>query len=149
LLLSGIGGTVLGVYAKAPVQATKNLVGYLARYSHRSANGNGCLLSDDGKRVRFAYHDYRDERNKVMSLSGEEFIRRFLQHVLPKGLQSIRHYGFLANACWVKKRSLLLAAIKPSGDKVKQTCCDQASGERHTTQNGVRSEGCGKSAEEG
>jgi len=127
--LDALMGKAWVVYAKAPVQATKNLIGYLARYSHRSAISNGRLLSDDGKTVRFAYHDYRDERNKVMALSGGEFIRRFLQHVLPKGLQRIRHYGFLANACWMKKRPLLLAAIKRSGDEVAPTCCDTPSGD--------------------
>ncbi len=71
---------------------------YLGRYTHRVAISNHRLLSCDDGQVRFAYRDRSDgDRRKIASLSAEEFIRRFLLHVLPPGFMRIRHYGFLAN----------------------------------------------------
>jgi hypothetical protein len=71
---------------------------YLARYTHRVAISNSRLVALDGERVTFRYKDYAaDGRHKTMVLAGHEFIRRFLQHVLPSGFVKIRHYGLLAN----------------------------------------------------
>ena len=70
---------------------------YLGRYTHRVAISNPRLLALEDGQVSFAWKDYRDSANKVMTVSAEEFIRRFLQHSLPSGFQRIRYYGFLAN----------------------------------------------------
>jgi hypothetical protein len=71
---------------------------YLARYTHRVAISNHRLVSLADGRVTFRYKDYaEDHRHKTMSLPAEEFLRRFVQHVLPKGFVKVRHYGLLAN----------------------------------------------------
>jgi hypothetical protein len=73
---------------------------YLSRYTHRIAISNRRLMSADEDGVTFKYKDYRIEgpaRDKTMTLATDEFIRRFLIHVLPKGFHRIRHYGLLAN----------------------------------------------------
>jgi hypothetical protein len=73
---------------------------YLSRYTHRIAISNRRLLSADQNGIAFKYKDYRIEgpaRYKTMTLATDEFIRRFLIHVLPKGLHRIRHYGLLAS----------------------------------------------------
>ena len=88
------------VYSKPCFEAGDSVVRYLARYTHRTAISDQRILNMTQDQVAFRYKDYRDQnRCKVMRLSVEEFIRRFLLHVLPKGLMRIRHYGFLANAC--------------------------------------------------
>lgn len=86
------------VYSKAPFAGPRKLLDYLGRYTHRVAISNHRLLSCDDDQVRFTYRDRSDgDRRKIASLSAEEFIRRFLLHVLPPGFMRIRHYGFLAN----------------------------------------------------
>ena len=71
---------------------------YLARYTHRVAISNSRLVALNEDRVTFRYKDYADDqRHKTMALPAHEFIRRFLQHVLPSGFVKIRHYGLLAN----------------------------------------------------
>jgi hypothetical protein len=86
------------VYAKPPFGGPEQVLKYLARYTHRVAISNSRLLSLDGERVTFRYKDYADDqRSKTMTLAAHEFIRRFLQHVLPSGFVKIRHYGLLAN----------------------------------------------------
>jgi len=71
---------------------------YVGRYTHRVAISNNRLLDIAEGKVTFRYKDYRhDARQKTMTLQAEEFIRRFLLHVLPEGFQRIRYYGFLAN----------------------------------------------------
>ena len=88
------------VYAKPCVSYTPAVVDYLARYTHRIAISDPRIAAVDDHTVRFSYRDSRNENApRVMSLEGEEFIRRYLQHILPKGLMRIRHYGFLANRC--------------------------------------------------
>lgn len=89
------------VYAKKPFAGPKQVLAYLARYTHRVAIANSRLLDFDGKRVAFKWKDYRakaKDRDKTMTLDVDEFIRRFLLHVLPGGFHRIRHYGILANA---------------------------------------------------
>jgi hypothetical protein len=86
------------VYSKAPFAGPRKLLDYLGRYTHRVAISNHRLLSCDDGEVRFTYRDRSDgDRRKIASLPAEEFIRRFLLHVLPSGFMRIRHYGFLAN----------------------------------------------------
>ncbi len=71
-----------------------------------------CFIDFDGEQVALRYKDYRDgDRQKVMMLSGEELLRHFLLHVLPKGLMRVRHYGFLANRCRAKRLPQIRAAI--------------------------------------
>jgi len=86
------------VYAQPPFGGPQHVIEYLGRYTHRVAISNRRLLAMDNGQVSFAWKDYRDGgNNKVMTVSAEEFIRRFLQHALPTGFQRIRYYGWLAN----------------------------------------------------
>jgi hypothetical protein len=86
------------VYAKAPFGGPEQVLKYLARYTHRVAISNSRLVVLDNDQVTFRYKDYADDRrSKTMVLAAHEFIRRFLQHVLPSGFVKIRHYGLLAN----------------------------------------------------
>ena len=89
------------VYAKPPFGGPEAVLAYLSRYTHRVAISNNRLISADAKTVTFRWKDYRiknGDRQKVMGLATDEFIRRFLIHVLPDGFHRIRHYGFLASA---------------------------------------------------
>jgi hypothetical protein len=88
------------VYAKRPFAGPEAVLAYLSRYTHRVAISNSRLLSLDDRGVTFRWKDYRAEgrtRHKTMTLAAEEFMRRFLLHVLPSGFHRIRHYGLLAN----------------------------------------------------
>ncbi len=86
------------VYAKPPFGGPQQVLEYLGRYTHRVAISNNRLLDFSDGDVTFVWKDYRHEsRSKTMQLDGDEFIRRFLLHVLPSGFQRIRHYGLLAN----------------------------------------------------
>ena len=85
------------VYAKPPFGGPERVLAYLARYTHRTAIANSRLVTVDDDEVAFSYKDYRrGGRSRVMRLAPNEFIRRFLLHVLPDGFHRIRHYGFLA-----------------------------------------------------
>ncbi len=89
------------VYAKPPFGGPEAVLAYLSRYTHRVAISNRRLISLDESGVTFRYKDYRRdgaERYRTMTLATDEFIRRFLLHVLPKGFHRIRHYGLLASA---------------------------------------------------
>ena len=89
------------VYAKPPFAGPEAVLAYLSRYTHRVAISNRRLVAFDESGVTFRYKDYRrqgPERQQVMTLSTDEFIRRFLLHVLPRGFHRIRHYGLLAGA---------------------------------------------------
>ena len=86
------------VYAKPPFGGPQHVLEYLGRYTHRVAISNNRLIDFVDGKVSFRWKDYRhDSRQKVMRLDAQEFMRRFLLHVLPSGFQRIRHYGFLAN----------------------------------------------------
>jgi hypothetical protein len=86
------------VYAKPPFGGPEAVLKYLARYTHRAAISNGRLLDFVDGEVHIRYKDYaHGQRKRVLKLSAVEFIRRLLLHVLPTGLQRIRHYGILAN----------------------------------------------------
>ena len=89
------------VYAKRPFGGPDAVLAYLSRYTHRIAIANSRLVAFNGARVTFKWKDYRargDARYKLMTLAANEFIRRFLIHVLPDGFHRIRHYGLFANA---------------------------------------------------
>jgi hypothetical protein len=86
------------VYAKPPFAGPQQVLDYVGRYTHRVALSNDRLLDMENGEVRFRWKDYRDNnRQKTMTLTADEFIRRFLLHVLPHGFQRIRYYGFLGN----------------------------------------------------
>ena len=86
------------VYAKPPFAGPEQVLGYLGRYTHRVAIANSRLVGLADDQVSFTWKDYRqDGKTKVMTLSADEFIRRFLQHTVPDGFHRIRHIGFLAN----------------------------------------------------
>ncbi len=120
---------------------------YLARYTHRVAISNHRLVALEEGQVTFRYKDYADgQRDKVMTLPVEEFLRRFVQHVLPQGFVKIRHYGLLANRQRGQKlalsRQLLLllslaaltcasaplASASPQVDPAVVPCCPQCGG---------------------
>ena len=95
------------VYAKPPFAGPEAVLAYLARYTHRVAISNSRLIRFDGDGVTFRYKDYRKDsadRQQVMTLAADEFIRRFLLHALPRGFHRIRHYGLLASG--TRKASL-------------------------------------------
>lgn len=89
------------VYAKRPFAGPEAVLAYLSRYTHRVAISNSRLLACDERGVTFRWKDYRVHgrtRYKTMTLNTDEFMRRFLLHVLPSGFHRIRHYGLLTNA---------------------------------------------------
>ena len=91
-------GTDWVVYAKPPFGGPKHVLEYLGRYTHRVAIANSRLTRIGDDAVSFRWKDYRHhDRQKIMTLDADEFIRRFLLHVLPDGFQRIRHYGLLGN----------------------------------------------------
>jgi len=102
------------VHAKPPFGGPQQVLQYLGRYTHRVAISNQRLLAFQNDQVSFQWKDYRHpHQSKVMTLAADEFIRRFLLHVLPPGFQRIRHFGFLANCHRKDKLALcrqLLAA---------------------------------------
>ena len=86
------------VYAKRPFAGPEQVLTYLGRYTHRVALSNDRLVDDRDGRVRFRWKDYADhDRVKIMTLEADEFLRRFLLHVVPRGFMRIRHFGLLAN----------------------------------------------------
>jgi hypothetical protein len=88
------------VYAKPPFGGPSHVLHYLARYTHRVAISNHRLVAVTEDQVTFRWKDYRHgSRVRLMTLSAEEFLRRFCLHVLPKGFVRIRFYGFLAPRC--------------------------------------------------
>src|ERR1700704_5312614 len=110
------------VYAKPPFSGPEAVLAYLSRYTHRVAISNQRLLAFDEAGVTFRYKDYRRDgadRQRIMTLGTDEFIRRFLLHLLPRGFHRIRHYGLLAGSA--RKASLdraraLLAVAPPHDD---------------------------------
>ena len=110
------------VYAKPPFAGPEAVLAYLARYTHRLAIANSRLVALDKRGVTFRYKDYRrngQARYLTMMLSADEFIRRFLLHVLPKGFHRIRHYGLLASAgckANIARAKELMAAPMPAVD---------------------------------
>jgi hypothetical protein len=95
------------VYAKPPFAGPEEVLKYVARYTHSVAISNNRLLDINDGKVQFRWKDYRDDnRHKTMTLGADEFIRRFLLHVLPDGFQRIRYFGFLANRYRAEKLAL-------------------------------------------
>jgi len=109
------------VYSKKPFAGPEQVLDYLGRYTHKVAISNHRILNIDDKTVTFKYRDRKDEnKEKICVVSGNEFIRRFLQHIVPHGFMRIRHYGFLANRCKkenIKKCRVLLGQSQVSSVK--------------------------------
>ena len=115
------------VYSKRPFGGPEAVLAYLSRYTHRVAISNSRLVAFDGNGVTFKWKDYRAkgrERQKRMTLASDEFIRRFLIHVLPRGFHRIRHYGQLASS---KRAENIARARELLNAPVTQTeACDPA-----------------------
>ena len=106
------------VYSKPPFGGPDHVLHYLARYTHRVAVSNHRILSVTESEVRFRWKDYANHNKKrTMTLSGEEFLRRFLQHLLPKGFPRIRYFGWLAN----RKRGSLLQLCRVLLDQLPKS----------------------------
>jgi hypothetical protein len=138
-LLAGLYRQEWVVYSQAPCAGAEVILKYLARYVQRVAISNSRLLRVSDQKVTFSYKDYRQQgRRREMTLSLEEFVRRFVQHVLPTGFVRIRHYGLLANRGRAEKlrlcRRLLLVeparARAPAADAAEPAeppsrCCPE------------------------
>jgi hypothetical protein len=131
-------------YAKPPFGGPAQVLKYLARYTHRVAISNARLLKLEADQVMFRYKDYADaHRHKTMTLPAEEFLRRFVQHVLPRGFVKMRHYGLLANRHRQQRleicRRLLLVATaadlldataRDAVEPPQEPCCPKCGGQR-------------------
>ena len=134
------------VYAKPPFGGPAHVLKYLARYTHRVAISNQRLVKLADGQVTFRYKDYAAaHQHKTLTLSADEFLRRFVQHVLPKGFVKVRHYGLLANrqrqANLTLCRCLLLLATlaarltqvsptAPAIEPARPRCCPACGGQR-------------------
>nr|WP_083925302.1 transposase [Flexithrix dorotheae] len=104
------------VYAKKPLGSSKSAVEYLGKYTHRVAISNSRLIKMEDGKINFKWKDYRTTGNrKLMTLSTEEFIRRFMQHILPSGFYKIRYYGLLASANGAVRQhcAMLIGRVQP------------------------------------
>jgi hypothetical protein len=113
-------------YVKPAMASPKSVLRYLGRYTHRVAISNHRLVSFDGQRVTFRWKDYkRGNEHRLMTLDAAEFLRRYVQHILPQGFVRIRQFGFLANRYRSKSlnliRSLLLTDAKPRPSPIPST----------------------------
>ena len=94
-------------YCKPPFKDASSVIRYLGRYTHRVAISNNRILKEENGEVTFKYRDYKDnKKEKIMVLKAEEFIRRFLMHILPPRFMKIRHYGLLGNRNKSKKLAM-------------------------------------------
>jgi hypothetical protein len=123
------------IYAKRPFAGPEAVLTYLSRYTHRVAIANSRLLGFNDQGVTFKWKDYRSKqrfRHKNMTLKTDEFIRRFLIHVLPSGFHRIRHYGLLANSGRrdnLKRARKLLMAQTDDDDTIENSVIDSAASE--------------------
>lgn len=132
------------VYCKKPFKNPDTVVEYLSRYTHKTAIYNHRLLAVDDKTVQFKWKDYRDgNKQKTMTLDAQEFVRRFMMHVLPSGFPRIRHYGLLSNRnqtskllrCFKifkvqkpEKRKLTVQEMVLQKKGIDITCCQDCGG---------------------
>ena len=112
-------------YIKETFNGFGNAIDYLGRYTHRIAISNSRIISTDGGMVSFRAKDYRTNENKVVTITHQEFMRRFLQHVLPKGFQKIRYYGLLANRMKKKRLGIVFRIQNHRRFKSKYTGMEQ------------------------
>ena len=108
------------VYCKPPFSGAEHVVKYIGRYTHRVAISNSRLVSIDNGEIIFRYKDYKDKEVlwKEMALGANEFIQRFLWHVLPSGFHKIRHFGFLTNAKCKVKVARIRALLQEEGQEM-------------------------------
>jgi hypothetical protein len=121
------------VYAKRPFAGPRAVLAYLSRYTHRIAIANSRLIAHDQRGVTFRWKNYRQKgraRYSSMTLSTDEFIRRFLIHVLPSGFHRIRHYGLLASH--VRRRNLVLVRQHLNVPAEQHSETDTEADEQHT-----------------
>ena len=101
------------VYSKPPFRSAETVVEYLGRYTHRVAISNNRILSAENGKVTFTWKDYKDRnQRKLMTISADEFLRRFLLHVLPKGFNKIRYFGFLGSRYRAAKLQMCRKVLK-------------------------------------
>ncbi|MCI0353971.1 MAG: IS91 family transposase [Acidobacteria bacterium] len=128
--LSPLYGKEWVVYSKRPFGGPEQVLKYLARYTHRVAISNSRLLKLQDGQVTFRYKDYAaDRQHKTLTLPAEEFLRRFVQHVLSKRFIKMRHYGLLANRCRTERLEVcrrLLFVKAGEGHNVSATCAANA-----------------------
>jgi len=129
------------VYAKKPFAGPEHVLHYLGRYTHRVAISNHRLLAFDGERVTFRWRDYaHGYKKRKMALLAEEFIRRFLMHVLPRGFVRIRHFGWMANRHRTELAALCRAYLgaEPAPprppDKSSGRVCPHCGGQANTVE---------------
>lgn len=118
------------VYTKVPFAGPEEVVRYIGRYTHRVAISNARLISMDNGKVRFNYKNYKKKGSKGYTweeacLSAEEFIRRFLMHILPEGFHRIRHYGFLANGRCKAAIKKIREFLVPAGEQTPDSDPEQ------------------------
>jgi hypothetical protein len=127
-LINSVSKTKWIAYAKRPFAGPQQVLDYLGRYTHRVAISNNRIISMDNGRVTFTYRDRQNDNEiKKMTLDADQFIRRFLLHVLPKGLIKIRYFGFLAHTNKKKDIPLIRKLIDPNAtlpEKSKETICE-------------------------
>ena len=127
--LAPVWDTEWVVYTKRPFAGPAQVLEYVGRYTHRVAISNNRLLDINNDKVQFRWKDYRDgHRHKTMTLGSDEFIRRFLLHVLPAGFQRIRYFGFLANRYRAEKLALcrqLMQMPPPTTREIKKDYRDR------------------------
>ena len=117
------------VYAKRPFAGPQAVLAYLSRYTHRVAISNSRLRAMDERGVTFGWKDYRAKgktRHKAMTLSPQEFMRRFLLHVLPGGFHRIRHYGLLANSNRLDNLALARELLQVTPPPTDKSACEAA-----------------------
>ena len=121
------------VYAKPAFGGAPAVLRYLGRYTHRVAISNHRLLAFDGDHVTFSYKDYaHGDQRRTMTLTAMEFLRRFVQHILPRGFVRIRQSGFLANTCRAARVALARTVLAtpsppaPTTDATATTTTDDA-----------------------
>lgn len=120
------------VYAKKPFSTPEHVVRYVGRYTHKVAISNNRLISIEDGKVRFSFRNYRNKgRWEETKLDIDEFIRRFLFHVLPKGFHRIRHYGFMANG-----------RCKAMVEKIRKILLDMPSAEKRTEPERIKCPKC-------
>lgn len=109
------------IYMKSQCQTSQKIVEYMARYTHKSAIANSRIISIDNNIIRFKYKDYKENsKYKIMKLSSDEFIKRFLYHIPPKRFFRIRYYGAIQKVA--KMESIKTIEIRPQQTRVKPKC---------------------------
>jgi hypothetical protein len=130
------------VYSQPPAAGPEVVLKDLARYVHRAPISNSRLVSLTEGELSFMWKDYaQGGKERVLRLSGEEFLRRWVQHVLPRGFVKVRHYGLLANGRREEKLAVCRGQVLQAGLRVESSA--RASGEEAPKERGVSCPACG------